>query len=240
VVNRTGDLIFAILLASGFSRRFGEENKLLFPFQGKSMARHTLDMVRSAEVWSGIFFVCADDRVAALAAGVPGGPPFELIRNAAPEKGRRESVRLGVKAALRRAAAVRLEAGGLMTGAVFPSGTSYPPSMTPPLSAADGDMYYAFFPCDQPFLDMATVARILEARRPGFIVEPRFRGAPGNPCVFSDFFRDELLTLGEGETPKHIKARHPDHILPVELPSGLPLKDIDSREDVENTEFIRH
>jgi molybdenum cofactor cytidylyltransferase len=237
-MNRTGDLIFAILLASGFSRRFGKENKLLFPFRGKSLARHTLDLVRDTEVWSGIFFVCADDRVAALAACAADGPPIELIRNAAPEKGRRESVRLGVEAALSRAAAARLEAGGLTMGVVPSPGTHCPPSKDFYLPLAAGDMYYAFFPCDQPFLDMATVERILEARQPGFIVEPRFRGAPGNPCVFSDFFRGELLTLGEGETPKHIKARHPDHILPVELPSGLPLKDIDSREDSGDTEFI--
>ncbi|MDR0387151.1 MAG: nucleotidyltransferase family protein [Treponema sp.] len=203
------DFLFAILLASGFSRRFGGENKLLVPFRGKPLARHTLDLVLNMKVWKGIFFVCACDRVAALArdaAAAADGPPLEVIRNAAPEKGRRESVRLGVEAANLRAAAA-----------------------SAPLKA--GAIYYAFFPCDQPFLDAATVRRVLDARRPGCIAEARFQGTPGNPGVFSDFFRDELLALGEGETPKRIKTRHPGRIIPVELASGFPLTDIDSRED---------
>lgn len=197
------DSLFAILMASGFSRRFGDENKLLVPFRDKPLARHTLDLVLSVRVWEGVFFVCADDRVAALAleaAAAHDTPLLKVIRNTAPEKGRRESVRLGVEAA--------------------------------PLRNAAGNSYYAFFPCDQPFLDAATLGRILDARRPGCIVEGRFEGKPANPAVFSDFFRNELLTLKEGETPKHIKARHPDRIIPVELPRGLPLADIDSQEDL--------
>jgi molybdenum cofactor cytidylyltransferase len=205
-----GDSLFAILMASGFSRRFGGENKLLVPFQGKPLARHTLDLVLNMKVWRGIFFVCADARVAALAyeAAALDGPPLEVIRNAAPEKGRRESVRLGVEVA--------------------------------GLRPSSGDAYYAFFPCDQPFLDAATVQLVLDARRPGFIAEGRFQGTPGNPGVFSGFFRDELLALGEGETPRHIKIRHPDRVLPVELPSGLPLADIDSPEDLEVLRAIKN
>ncbi|MDR0377500.1 MAG: nucleotidyltransferase family protein [Spirochaetaceae bacterium] len=202
------DALFAILLASGFSRRFGDENKLLVPFQGMPLARHTLDLVLSMKVWRGVFFVCADGRVAALAseAAAPDGPPLEVIRNNAPEKGRRESVRLGVAAALQAASC--------------------------PAPSGAGNAYYAFFPCDQPFLNAATVQRVLDARRPGCIAEARFHGKPGNPAVFSDFFRNELLTLEEGETPKHIKHRHSGRIIPVELPSARPLLDIDSRQDL--------
>ncbi|MDR2069900.1 MAG: nucleotidyltransferase family protein [Treponema sp.] len=208
------DSLFAILMASGFSRRFGSENKLLVPFRGKPLARYTLDLVLSMKVWKGIFFVCPCASVAALAHEAAAGadePPLEVIHNAAPEKGRRESVRLGVEAADLRLAAAPVPAG---------------------------DVYYAFFPCDQPFLDAATVQRILNARRPGCIVEGRFQGKPGNPGIFSGLFRRELLTLGEGETPKHIKLRHPGCILPVELSSGLPLMDIDSREELKEASCL--
>jgi molybdenum cofactor cytidylyltransferase len=210
------DSLFAVLMASGFSRRFGDENKLLVPFRNKPLVRHTLDLVLNMKVWREIFFVCADDRVAALAydaAAATDSPSLTVIHNATPEKGRRESVRLGVEAVALRG-----------TAASIPPGT--------------GNSYYAFFPCDQPFLDAATVRRIMDARRPGFIVEARFQGKPGNPGVFSDFFRDELLTLKEGETPKHIKTRHPDRIIPVELPSGFPLTDIDSREDLRKAAIV--
>jgi molybdenum cofactor cytidylyltransferase len=89
------DGIAAILLASGFSRRFGNENKLLVPFRGKPLARHTLELVCGFNCFNEVIFVTADERVAALAAGLP----VTHIHNAAPEKGRRESVRLGVQAA---------------------------------------------------------------------------------------------------------------------------------------------
>jgi molybdenum cofactor cytidylyltransferase len=191
------DLIFAVLMASGFSRRFGDENKLLFPFNGKPLARHTLELAASLDAFSAVFFVAADDAVAALAKDLP---QVTLVRNNAPEKGRRESVRLGVEAAEARAR---------------------PPA----------DVYYAFFPCDQPFLDAPTIRRILDSRRPSCIVEPRYQGKPGNPCLFSGAFRDELLNLGEGETPRQIKSRHKDCVLPFEFPSALPLTDIDTLED---------
>jgi molybdenum cofactor cytidylyltransferase len=198
------DKIAAILLASGFSRRFGGENKLLVPFRGKHLARYTLDLVCSMDCFSGIFFVVQDERTAALANGLP----VTVIRNNAPEKGRRESVRLGTEAA-----------------------------------GVSG--YYFFFPCDQPFLDTETVRLILAARRPGCIVEPCLEdrhdrpachGSPvcySSPSLFSVVFRDELLTLGEGEKPKIIKARHPEAVISVEIPNRLALLDIDKPEDME-------
>jgi len=190
----------AILMASGFSRRFGGENKLLAPFRGKPLARYTLDLVCSMNCFSAIFFVVQDERAAALA----GGLPVTVLRNNAPEKGRQESVRLGVE-------------------------------------AAGESEYYFFFPCDQPFLDAETVRLMLAARRPGCIVEPCFQDRHGNmvchgsPSLFSASFRDELLTLGEGEKPKIIKARHPEALISVEIPNRLALLDIDRPEDIEQS-----
>lgn len=185
--------IFAILMASGFSKRFGNENKLLVPFRGKALARHTLDLVCGLHCFSGVFFIAADDQVAALA----GGLPVTLVRNANPEKGRRESVRLGV------------EAGGAV-----------------PAGGAEA-VYYLFFPCDQPLLDSGTVRRVLEARRPGCIVYPCFQDRPGNPCLFSGLFRDELLTLKEGEKPGIIKLRHPEAVTAAAVTNPSALIDID-------------
>ncbi|MDR0444390.1 MAG: nucleotidyltransferase family protein [Treponema sp.] len=196
------DEIAAILIASGFSRRFGSENKLLFPFRGKPLAAHTLDLVcrfdksgAEGSLFSGIYFVASDERVAALAAGLP----VTVIHNNAPEKGRRESVRLGV------------EAAGMPD-------------------------YYFFFPCDQPMLDAETLWLIMAARQPGKIVEPFFEGSlvcQGSPSLFSAAFRDELLTLGEGEKPGVIKVRHPDAVIKKEIKNSLALVDIDMPEDIE-------
>jgi molybdenum cofactor cytidylyltransferase len=183
--------VAAILLASGFSKRFGGKNKLLIPFHGKALALYALELAAGMDFSGGIFLVAASDEVAALAANLNA---VRVIKNTAPEKGIRESIRLGVEAAHESAA------------------------------------HFLFFHCDQPFLDAATVQSILDARKPGLIVEPRYRGRPGNPCLFSAFFREELLSLGGGETPCLIKTRHPEALRGVEVSSPLALEDVDDEE----------
>ena len=182
--------VSAILMASGFSQRFGDRDKLLVPFRGKALARYTLELVSCLD-FGQIFFVAASDEVAALAVDLSA---VSIVKNAAPEKGRRESVRLG------------LEAAGV--------------------DAA----YYLFLPCDQPFLDVPTVQLILDARRPGCIVEPRYQGRPSNPCLFSAVFREELLSLEGGQTPGIIKTRHAKALIGVEVDNSIVLEDIDDEE----------
>jgi len=181
----------AILMASGFSERFGGQNKLLVNFRGKPLARYTLELAAGIGFSGGIFFTASSREVAALASDLNA---VRVLENTAPEKGLRESVRLGVEAA----------------------GTE--------------PEYYLFFPCDQPFLDAATVRLILEARESGRIVEPRYGDRPGNPCLFSSAFRKELLSLNEGETPRLIKTRHPQALRGVEIANPLALEDIDDEE----------
>ena len=180
--------IAAILMASGFSKRFNGLNKLLVPFRGKPLARYTLELVSALDFSGGIFFIAASENVAAIAADLP---VVTVIKNNAPEKGIRESVRLGVEA------------------------------------AGSGAGYYLFFPCDMPFLNADTVKSILDLRRHGRIVEPHFRGVPGNPCLFSGTFRDELLSLKEGETPRLIKERHPGAVIGFDVKNPSVLEDVD-------------
>ena len=187
----SNDSVAAILMASGFSKRFGEKNKLLVPFCGKALARYTLELVAGMDFSGGVFFVAASDEVVALSADIAS---VTVIKNSGAEKGQRESVRLGVRAC--------------------------------------GADYFLFFPCDQPFLDRESVRLILETRTPGCIIEPRYMGRPGNPCLFSAHFRKELLSLGEGEKPRLIKSRHPEALRGVELSNPLALKDIDDEEDL--------
>ena len=196
---KTSGKAAAILLASGFSKRFGGRNKLLVSFLGKPLARYNLELTASLDFQGGVFFVAANDAVAALAADFPR---VRVIKNDAPVKGLRESVRLGVEA------------------------------------AGFSAEYYIFFHCDQPFLDVATVQRILDERNHGCIVEPRYKGRPGNPCLFSAVFREELLSLNEGETPRLIKCRHPSALRVVEVFNPLVLEDIDDEETLERLSLL--
>jgi len=180
--------VAAILMASGFSRRFGPENKLLTPFKGKPLARYALELAVEFNFTGGIYLITTSSAVADLAADLSS---VSVIRNSAPENGLRESARLGVQA-----------------------------------SGAKAE-FYLFIPCDQPFLDAATVKSVLAVREAGCIIEPRYKGKPGNPCLFSKVFKKELLSLGEGETPKVLKERYPQALKGVETSSPLALKDID-------------
>jgi molybdenum cofactor cytidylyltransferase len=86
--------ICAVLMASGFSRRFGAEDKLLYPFRGKSLASYTLELACGMPEFSDVVLVARSDKVAALASGTRA----RVIRNGAPERGIGESIRLGVLA----------------------------------------------------------------------------------------------------------------------------------------------
>ena len=190
--------VYAILLAAGFSSRFGSGNKLLAPFRGKPLAQHTIDLICGPcrELFAGIFAVYSDEQVAALIKV----SDIVLINNNAPEKGQGESVSLGVQAA-----------------------------------QAAADDFLFFFPCDQPFLDADTVRQIYAARRTGCIVEPccetaRYGNRGGSPCLFSGVFRQELMSLREGEAPRIIKARHSQAVIRVTVSDPLVLADIDDRE----------
>lgn len=185
-----------ILLASGFSVRFGAENKLLRRFRGRTLVGRALDLACSLRLGGEVYLVHADPEVGKEGDGLP----VRKIRNEHPERGLRESVRLGVEA-----------------------------------SAA---AYYLFLPCDQPLLDQITVGAIVSRRGPGRIVVPGCRGKPGNPTLFSAFFRQELLALADGESPRILKRRHADRVEAVEFDDPRPFYDIDTQKDFEELGLI--
>jgi molybdenum cofactor cytidylyltransferase len=205
-------------MASGFSRRFGGENKLLAPFRGKPLVRHTLELACGIDCIKHVFLVTSFDEVASLALKLSHLQNIKIIRNDHPERGQRESVRLGVEA-----------------------------------SSAD---WYLFFPCDQPLLDAETVTRIIgAAKTEGQIIQPSLRrgpmqrnfrhdsggfggGRPGNPVLFSASFREELLSLREGEHPRNIKERHPLAVYSIEVENETALFDADDPETLLKLEGI--
>ncbi len=84
----------AVLMASGFSKRFGKENKLLAPFCGKPLAYYPLKLACDCGLFQHIFFVCNNAEVESLANHFP----VTVLHNANAQNGAGESVRLGVQA----------------------------------------------------------------------------------------------------------------------------------------------
>lgn len=79
-----------LLLAAGASRRFGPENKLLVPLDGRPLVAHAAEALRAADLDRRIAVVSADGLVAHL-----GG--FEILR--IPRGEQSDSLRAGLAAA---------------------------------------------------------------------------------------------------------------------------------------------
>lgn len=83
--------ISAILLASGFSARMGE-NKLLLPYQGKPLLSHAADVIAAMDFYQFIIVITKEN-----AAGLLFPPKAQIVWNPHPEEGQSRSVRLGTE-----------------------------------------------------------------------------------------------------------------------------------------------
>jgi molybdenum cofactor cytidylyltransferase len=83
-------MISAIILASGYSRRMGE-NKLLLEFRGKTLIEHTIETIMQCG-FSQIIVVAREEEI--IETGNRNG--LKVIRNNNAIKGISESIKLGV------------------------------------------------------------------------------------------------------------------------------------------------
>lgn len=183
-------------MASGFSRRFGSQNKLLASFLGRPLLLYPLELLCGCGLFGQVYITLAHPEIQRLAAPYPAIP----LLNRHAENGMRESVRLGAKA-----------------------------------SRAE---YLLFAQADQPLLDEASLRRILAARKPGCIVQPSFENRSGSPVLFSSIYKEELAHLPPGGHARDLLRRHPDRLVKLPLPTGLPLLDIDQPEDLPRLEAL--
>ena len=88
--------IFAIVLAAGLSRRFGEGDKLMAPLQGQPLAAHIADTIASMDL-AGRIAVCRAENGALAELFRQRG--FSVVANRDSMAGQSSSLRLGVAAA---------------------------------------------------------------------------------------------------------------------------------------------
>ena len=81
-----------LVLASGLSQRFGEDNKLLADLKGQALLAYCLDTAQSVS-FSQRFALTSDDEPAELARA----RGFEIIHNLTPEDGMGASLSFGVQ-----------------------------------------------------------------------------------------------------------------------------------------------
>lgn len=196
--------IHLILLAAGFSRRFGE-NKLLYELDGRPMYQYPMEIFKTLKVVRrDIASVCVVSR-------------YEQILEAAKENGfspaeNRESVK-GISSSLKRGIKKSREAGKT-------DGTE--------------ENFYCFFVADQPHLRADTVNRFLDGfLRSGKKIGCLARGdTTGNPVIFHETYVPELMRL-EGDTGgKKVLKRHPEEVFLCDVGENLQLHDYDSRQSL--------
>ena len=90
---------------------------------------------------------------------------------------------------------------------------------------------------DQPLITTEDHELILENFRGGFLKDeylisvPFFGSKKGNPVIFSNFYKDQILQHQEPEGCRSIIQKNTDHISEVVMPNDHILKDIDTPED---------
>lgn len=85
------NLICAIVMASGFSKRMGK-NKLLMKYNNKFLIEHTLNIINECDFERKIL-VTQYDEIKLLGENLG----YDVVMNTSPNKGQSESIKLGVK-----------------------------------------------------------------------------------------------------------------------------------------------
>ena len=183
-------MIHAIYMAAGNSRRFGS-NKLLYPYQGKPLYRHGLDLLLELKKEMGPkLSVTVVTQYPEILMEVQ-----TLFRNSGmgelksvfcedSKKGASYTIKAGIEAVKRTL-------------------------------AAEGESdYLMFLVADQPHLTLESVRKLIEAagsfRGTAFLetLSLRCNGTLGNPCMFREDLIPELLTLTEDQGGRKILKRH--------------------------------
>ena len=203
---RANGRIHLILLAAGFSRRFGE-NKLLFELDGRPMYQYPMEIFRTLKaVRRDIASVCVVSQYARIleTAGEYGFCPAENRESA---EGISSSLKLGIKKSRE---------------ADKTDGTE--------------EHFYCFFVADQPHLRADTVNRFLDGfLRSGKKIGCLPSGdTTGNPVIFHESYVPELMGLKGDTGGKKVLKRHPEEVFLCDVGEELQLHDYDSRQSLED------
>lgn len=236
-------MISVILLASGYSSRFGS-NKLLHPVGDNLMYRHAVESAKKFQSRYGsepvrLICVTAYEEINRELSERDGFKPWEdhdpgksdkvqdtsrplrltthrnlVVRNRNREKGISHSIALGIKAA------------------EIPYRPADAAGEAGPAKRAPGENAWLFLVCDQPWLSHEDLQRLAEGfRRSGKTIGcMEYGGQTGNPVIFSGIYREELMGLTGDTGGKAVVRRHPGEVFYCPALHAASLKDIDYNE----------
>lgn len=185
--------ICLIMLASGFSKRFGG-NKLFYPIKEKPMYRILMEklkwILQKSEKVEEVCVVSQYQEI--LEEAKKYG--FWAIENTDSNQGISASIKKGIQKVQRE----------------------------------DGECY-CFFVADQPYLKKETILRLIEGfqRSEKGIGAIFWKGEIGNPVIFHEKYKDELLSLDGDVGGKRILKKHIEDVYLCEAEEARELEDYD-------------
>lgn len=200
-MNRTG--FYLIMLAAGFSRRFGS-NKLLYEIDGQPMYRHTFEKLKQVKNRSDVedvVVVSQYDEIEKEAACYG----FHAAHNANSALGISSSLKVGLTKALE----LQLHT-------------------EPREDDVNAKTAFMFLVGDQPNLKVETIETMMEQYKSGTILCLFADGKRGNPVIFGEEFTEDLLALTGDTGGKQVMKKHPDKVVLLEV-DPLELVDVDER-----------
>ncbi len=217
----------SIVLAAGLSRRMGKDNKLLLPWGDASIIEKIVTNILDARVGETLVVV-----------GYEAELVYEQLSNA-------ESQISNVKRQTEDPLSIKAKNGQFFT---ILRNNHYEKGMTTSIqkgveAANANSLGYMICLSDMPFIEPQDYRFLAESffkiydNDKAAIVQPTYKGARGNPTIFSHLYKKDLQNLTYTEGGKPIVQAHPHHVYLVEMPSDSVLKDIDSQIDYER--YIR-
>lgn len=199
-VNTTVAKISIIVLAAGLSRRMGLANKLLLPFQGKTMLEITLDHLQELPDMEIIVVLGHEaDRIQPLLEN----RSLKIILNGDYANGMTSSIQAGVRS-------VSVQSVGFMICL----------SDMPLIQTSD-------------YQKLADVFLDKRQTEPHVIVQPVFEGIPGNPIIFSNIYKPDILALDFPEGCKPIVQANQTFVQQVDVGTDAVLRDADTEDAFE-------
>lgn len=93
---------------------------------------------------------------------------------------------------------------------------------------------------DQPLINPSIIYKMLKAFTPGKreIVVPFYKDKQGNPVLFDNYWKEELMKLSGDVGGRVLIKAHPERIKSVKIPDESILLDIDREEDYQKIKGI--
>jgi molybdenum cofactor cytidylyltransferase len=215
-------MLSVIVLAAGLSNRMGDKNKLLLPFQGKTILETTIYNILEADIGDVIVVVGHEaEKVKNVLENYPlpkeSGCTISIVHNFDYQKGMTTSIQTGICAPQpQRGDGENQNTEGYMI--------------------CLSDMVLI-----EPYEYQLLAQQFLLSTDEKVIIQPVFKEKRGNPVIFSSFYKNAILetTDTDGtsrdnrEGCRSVVQAHKKHVKWVEMPTNHVLQDVDFKEDYE-------